>query len=629
MNQARHPYRLILAALALFLAAPAGGEVGPAPTPAVRWPLDLPAHWLTSNFMEYRGGRFHAGLDFKTREQEGFPARAVEDGWVERVRVSPAGYGKVAYLRGASGRTYVYAHLGRFNDRLAARVRAAQEQSGAWRIDLEFAAGELPLRAGEVVGLTGQTGTTGPHLHFEVRDADGAPVDPQAAGFAVRDTIAPVIVHVRALPAGTAARVNGTNDAWRLDAPAGGAVPVLSVSGPVAFSARVVEATDPAGHRLEPWRLELSLDGQVVFRRTNERFTFEQNARQRLEWLECGPVREQWLHTDPADPVTGREGALWFHGPEGHGLAPGRHHCRLEAIDRAGNRASAAWDLEVGGPAGGDGGPRVTSADWKRDSVEMRVACNSNENIILKPFLDVIPEGSGCLAAARLGPADDPAFLIPVVLLAAGADLDTSQVAAAARQGLQRLAPGGVRWEAAGWPVDGAPRVEVPEAALGDPAAGPLDPAVRMYRWDGSRWQPAGRLLTPSVAGGPRRLALEARGLHAALRDTMPPVLGPAPAVARPHPGFGPGCEGVTPPRWEILAVPLRDTGSGIDVARLRATWDGEPLLVEPDPLRDRVLVELPSDAAPGDHLLVLTAADEVGMAAQGRWTIRCTPDDR
>ena len=68
----------------------------------LRWPLDLPTRYLTSNFMEYRSGRFHAGLDLKTRSRPGFAARAVEDGSIVRVRSTPFAYGRAVYLLGQS-----------------------------------------------------------------------------------------------------------------------------------------------------------------------------------------------------------------------------------------------------------------------------------------------------------------------------------------------------------------------------------------------------------------------------------------------------------------------------------------------------------------------------------------------
>ncbi|MBK7188190.1 MAG: hypothetical protein IPH86_05750 [bacterium] len=435
MSLAHSRYRLSLPVLALFLHLAAGcapavtARAAPAPVPeAPRWPLDLPARWLTSNFMEYRGGRFHAGIDLKTRETEGFPAYAVEDGWISRVRATPGGYGRAVYLRGASGRTYVYAHLGRFNDRLGALVGAEQERLGTWRAELELAAGQVPVSRGEVLGLTGQSGTVGPHLHFEVRDEAGLPIDPLAAGFAVRDTIPPVIHHVRALPATAQARLEGAADA-RLLPVAGrpwqdGLAPALHASGPIAFSARIVEATDPAGHRLEPWLIELRVDGELVCRRANEAFDFAANAQQRLEWLECGGLREQWLHRRPAVSVPGRQGDLWYLGADGAGLAPGRHTCELVAIDRAGNRASVGWDLVIAADAGAAGAGAGPGA-WEPSPVAVSMACNAINDIVLSPLFEAVHEECTAhlqvLEPARCSPAlasvalatSDPAPVTP------------------------------------------------------------------------------------------------------------------------------------------------------------------------------------------------------------------------
>jgi len=71
----------------------------------------------------------------------------------------------------------------------------------------------------------------------------------------------------------------------------------------------------------------------------------------------------------------------------------------------------------------------------------------------------------------------------------------------------------------------------------------------------------------------------------------------------------------VTPPRWEILCIPVGDHGAGVDWDGLQAWLDGAPLIVEPDAPRDRVLVELPDDVAPGTHRLGLEVADRAGRA--------------
>ncbi|MBK9473188.1 MAG: M23 family metallopeptidase [bacterium] len=627
MSLAHSRYRLSLPVLALFLHLAAGcapavtARAAPAPVPeAPRWPLDLPARWLTSNFMEYRGGRFHAGIDLKTRETEGFPAYAVEDGWISRVRATPGGYGRAVYLRGASGRTYVYAHLGRFNDRLHALVGAEQERSGTWRAELELAAGQVPVSRGEVLGLTGQSGTVGPHLHFEVRDEAGLPIDPLAAGFAVRDTIPPVIHHVRALPATAQARLEGAADA-RLLPVAGrpwqdGLAPALHASGPIAFSARIVEATDPAGHRLEPWLIELRVDGELVCRRANEAFDFAANAQQRLEWLECGGLREQWLHRRPAVSVPGRQGGLWYLGADGTGLSPGRHTCELVAIDRAGNRASVGWDLEI---AEGEAIARGAGA-WEPAPVEVSVPCSGWNQMVLAPLFEVVPEECTAYLQLLTPEAGGPA-LAPMALAMSGpASMNADQREQSARQG---LVPAGhvVTWSAADWPLDGAPQVALPAGTLLSEAS---SPGTSMYAWDGAAWSSAAPLLP---AAGPDKepgFALPGPGTYAALRDTLPPVIAAGARTTGPHPGFGGPVPGVTPPRWAVLAVSVNDAGAGVAAGSLRALWDGRPLVVEPDLLRDRMLVELPDSTGSGRHLLEIEVADEAGLTARAAIPVRC-----
>ncbi|MBK7702882.1 MAG: hypothetical protein IPI34_08335 [bacterium] len=145
--------RLVPAAALVAALAAAGGAPralaadGEAPV----WPLDLPTRYLTSNFMEHRLGRFHAGIDLKTGGRCGLPVRAAEDGWLSRLRVAPFGYGWVVYLHGDSGRTYVYAHLERLADPWRELVRADLRRRGANEADLALPAGACRVRRGEVL----------------------------------------------------------------------------------------------------------------------------------------------------------------------------------------------------------------------------------------------------------------------------------------------------------------------------------------------------------------------------------------------------------------------------------------------------------------------------------------------
>jgi murein DD-endopeptidase MepM/ murein hydrolase activator NlpD len=95
----------------------------------------------------------HTGLDF--RGPIGAPIYSAAKGMVSFVGVRQ-GYGNTVEIDHGNGLMTRYAHMSGF--------RAATGQ---------------PVRAGEVIGLIGNSGrSTGPHLHFEVRIHD-RPVNPR------------------------------------------------------------------------------------------------------------------------------------------------------------------------------------------------------------------------------------------------------------------------------------------------------------------------------------------------------------------------------------------------------------------------------------------------------------------
>ncbi len=618
----RRARRLRAAVLALGLLA-TGPLRAQDPPPAPAWPLDLPTRYLTSNFMEYRPGRFHAGLDFKTNSCSGFAARAVEDGCIRRLRVSPTAYGRVLYLEGISGRTYVYAHLERFNDVLGARVAAARAGSGTYRCALEFAPGEVPVRRGEVLALTGQSGTGGPHLHFEVRDEAQRALNPLEHGFAVADRLPPVIRSLRALPADPAARLEGQDRALVLDGPLSGDLPPLRVSGPVAFSASLVDASDIAGHRLEPWLIEVRLDGETVYSCRNEAFAFADAAQQRLEWLEleappgtgaAEAVREHWLHRRPGITLPGRTGGLWYLGPAGAGLTPGEHRLEILAADLGGGRVSAVLPLLVAEEAAAVA-PTDSTGPWRPAPVALEFA-----DVRLTPFFETRRAAGADAAWSRRELAADVGDSVQawVPLWSRVAALDDGQREQARRQGLSPRGPGAL-FLAADWPVRGPVAAIWPGPLPGDPAC------CAIYRWRRDRWVPAADLGVDAAGASPA-FALAAPGFLAVLADTAAPRPVPASAPLPVAPAPERVRHGVTLPRWEAVPVPFLEEGSGLDPDSIVARCDGLPLIPEPDLPRDRLLVELPDAVAPGPHVLALRWADAAGNAFADSLAILCLP---
>lgn len=161
-----------------------------------RNPFDS-AIYVSGTFCELRGNHFHGGLDIRTGGREGWPVLASADGYVERIKVSTAGYGKVLYIRHSNGYTTVYGHLKEFTGAIANYVKEAQYQQRKFEIELFPPKGKLNVSKGQKIALSGNTGGSGgPHLHFEIRNPAGLATNPLLHGLDVKDHLPPIIKNV-------------------------------------------------------------------------------------------------------------------------------------------------------------------------------------------------------------------------------------------------------------------------------------------------------------------------------------------------------------------------------------------------------------------------------------------------
>jgi hypothetical protein len=230
---------------------------------------------LSANFAELRNNHFHSGIDFKTGGREGLPVRAAKSGFVSRIRVSHLGYGKALYVSHPDGTTTVYAHLQGFAPHIAELVRQRQYEEERPEVDFVVAEGVLPVAAGEVIARGGNTGSSsGPHLHFEVRDTkSGEVLDPLDwyRPF-VRDSRPPQVrgVYLCAV-AGRGVVGAGGN---RASCTAGGTVEAWGRVG-AAISAE--DLMDGTRHVYGVKHISLAVDGREVFRSEVSRFSFSES----------------------------------------------------------------------------------------------------------------------------------------------------------------------------------------------------------------------------------------------------------------------------------------------------------------------------------------------------------------
>lgn len=133
-------------------------------------PLDIPLD-LSGSFGELRSNHFHSGIDLKTKGVEGLPVYAVADGYVSRIKISTWGYGKAIYITHPNGYTSVYGHLQKANGNIEDLIHKKHYDEKSFEIELFLKPSELPVKKGEVIAFSGNSGGSGgPHLHFEIRD---------------------------------------------------------------------------------------------------------------------------------------------------------------------------------------------------------------------------------------------------------------------------------------------------------------------------------------------------------------------------------------------------------------------------------------------------------------------------
>jgi hypothetical protein len=168
-----------------------------------RLPLDIPMQ-LSGNFGELRPNHFHAGFDFKTNQREGLNVYAVFDGYVSRIKISTYGYGKAIYITHPNGFTTVYGHLQRAVGTIEDKIKEAQYKEESYEVELFLKPGELVVKKGDIIALSGNTGgSEGPHLHFEFREtATEKIVNPFFFGYDqfIKDTKKPIVTSLMVYP---------------------------------------------------------------------------------------------------------------------------------------------------------------------------------------------------------------------------------------------------------------------------------------------------------------------------------------------------------------------------------------------------------------------------------------------
>ena len=150
---------------------------------------------IAGTFGELRNNHFHSGIDIKTRQKINMPIYASQEGYIKRIKVSSYGFGKALYINHPKGFTTVYAHLEKFSPEIQKRAEEEHYMKEKFEIDFSLNEGEILVKKGELIGFSGNTGSsTGPHLHFEIRDTKTQNIiNPMLFGLPILDRTKPDI----------------------------------------------------------------------------------------------------------------------------------------------------------------------------------------------------------------------------------------------------------------------------------------------------------------------------------------------------------------------------------------------------------------------------------------------------
>lgn len=246
-------------------------------------PLDIPLQ-LSGNFGELRTNHFHAGLDFRTQQREGFNVYAAAEGYISRIKISSYGYGKAIYVTHPNGYTTLYGHLQKGSPRLEAFIHSKQYEEKSYEIEVFLKPNELSVKQGEIIGISGNTGGSGgPHLHFEVRDSKTEKTINPLHFFSdiLLDNKRPVINGLYAYPLDENSTVNQSKVPIAIDLKSLSNGQYITdrvlARGNIGFGINTNDSDNSSNFKNGTYKIETSLNGKPSFWYQFDTFAFDES----------------------------------------------------------------------------------------------------------------------------------------------------------------------------------------------------------------------------------------------------------------------------------------------------------------------------------------------------------------
>ena len=247
-------------------------------------PLGIPMY-LSGNFGELRSNHFHHGIDIKTQQVTGKKVYSVYDGYLSRIKIKSGGYGKSLYITHTNGYVSVYGHLNKFMPEIENYVKKNQYERKSFEVDLYPHKDEFPVKKGQVIALSGNTGRSGgPHLHFEIRDSkDQQPLNVLKFNFDIQDNIDPKIYNVAIYPIDNNSTIDSKNQKLIVEAERINnhysikTDKIINVYGKIGFGVEVSDYLDGSNNKCGIYSIDLFINDTLIYTCQLDRLSFDES----------------------------------------------------------------------------------------------------------------------------------------------------------------------------------------------------------------------------------------------------------------------------------------------------------------------------------------------------------------
>jgi hypothetical protein len=368
------------------------------------WPTEK-SRKVSSLFADHRSFRFHSGIDIRTDGKIGRKVYACESGYLYRLFTSYWGYGKAVYLKLDDGRYAVYGHLLDFAKKISQLVEKEQLEEQRYFTDFLLEKDKLRVKKGELIGYSGQTGSGGPHLHFEIRDEENHPINPLTSGFSIQDKLPPVMKYLAIRPLDvwskvdgqTTTRLGGSGDPLILSCRYDRRKKVYTldkipmIEGKVGLELSVFDKMDKSRFKFGVLGIQLFLDGNLIFASHYDTLCYDNTQKIELDrdFELRRKKREEFykLYLDEGNDLP-------LYNPSGgiidtKSSRPDSHQVKIIAYDANGNFSTLVFHLLF------DQSPQVFSCqiELEKDNFKIKTEFDDSDDLVKKIIFEKSSSG--------------------------------------------------------------------------------------------------------------------------------------------------------------------------------------------------------------------------------------------